>query len=367
MVYIDAYNMITPLGHSVSECFEAMLEAKTGIKQYAKNTLSDEPISTALFSANFFDNILDDSFSRLEKLGIEAIRKTIKSSHVPINSKDTVFILSSTKGNVELLEKAQEQQGLELWKSADKIAKYFDMKQQPMVVSNACVSGVAALVLAQRLIDMGTYKHAVVLGIDVISKFIVSGFQSFKALSSELCKPFDANRTGLNLGEGAGVIVLSSEHKDESGIVIAGGATSSDANHISGPSRTGEGLLIAIKKSLAAEEKVDFISAHGTATRYNDDMESKAIHRAGLSKVPVNSFKSYFGHTLGAAGLIESVLTIESMKQNKLVPTLAFSDLGTAEEINVIRQVESKNINSALKLTSGFGGTNAVILFKKYK
>lgn len=345
-----------------------MEQGASGIKYYKQSELSETEISAAIFPKDFFETILDDNYSRLEKLGIATIKKTLSESAVKIDSSETVLILSSTKGNVELLAErttANTKHHLELWQSANKIANYFAMKTMPRVVSTACVSGASALVLGQRLIEMGMYSNAVVLGVDVLSRFIVSGFQSFKALSSQRCKPFDINRNGLNLGEGAGVVILTN-NKTEQGIEIAGGATSNDANHISGPSRTGEGLLSAINKSLSGDTKIDFISAHGTATQYNDDMESKAIFRADLDTVPVNSLKGYFGHTLGAAGVIESVVTLESMKRGVILSTIGLTDLGTAEKINVLNKKKHTKINSALKLTSGFGGTNAVVFFRRY-
>lgn len=370
MVYIEKYNLIAPLGNSISECFDAMEKGLSGIKYYAHSRVSDSPISAALFPHDFFDAVLDDSYSRLEKLGVMAIHETLCDSDIKLDDKETLLIVSTTKGNVEYLEKINEGQvastdSLELWKSADKIASYFKMNHKPMVVSNACVSGLAALILGQRLIDMRQYKRVVVLGIDVLSKFIVSGFQSFKALSENRCMPFDQERKGLNLGEGAGVIILSNHKPTGDRVEIAGGSTSNDANHISGPSRTGEGLLIAIKKALGTNQQVDFISAHGTATRYNDDMESKAIFRAGLDRVPTNSYKGYFGHTLGAAGVLEAVVSLECMSRGVLLPTLGLHERGTAEEINVLKEKRVTTVNNVLKLTSGFGGCNAVVYLRK--
>jgi 3-oxoacyl-[acyl-carrier-protein] synthase-1 len=110
---------------------------------------------------------------------------------------------------------------------------------------------------------------------------------------------------------------------------------------------------------------VDFISAHGTATRYNDDMESIALTRAGLNKVPVNSLKGYYGHTLGAAGVIESVISVETMRNNTLIKTLGCENPGVVEEINVVRETKKQEIKTMLKLASGFGGGNAAVLFEK--
>ncbi|HMG11467.1 MAG TPA: beta-ketoacyl synthase N-terminal-like domain-containing protein, partial [Mucilaginibacter sp.] len=211
--------------------------------------------------------------------------------------------------------------------------------------------------------------HAVVTGADVISKFVLSGFQSFQAISPELCKPFDVNRNGINLGEGAATVILSAQKTSEDSIQIIGGAVSNDANHISGPSRTGEELYFAIDKAMKSAGlqagDIDLISAHGTATIYNDEMEAKAITLAGLQAVPVNSLKGFYGHTLGASGLIEAIISAQSLKQNLIIPTKGFKEQGDANPINVCSQLISKQLNSCLKIASGFGGGNAAIILTK--
>ncbi|HEX4850515.1 MAG TPA: beta-ketoacyl synthase, partial [Puia sp.] len=142
-----------------------------------------------------------------------------------------------------------------------------------------------------------------------------------------------------------------------------------DANHISGPSRTGQELHFAIQQVIRNSQMeisgIDFVSAHGTATMYNDDMEARAFNLSKLEKIPVNSLKGYYGHTLGAAGLIESVISIHSLRENLLIPTLGFSEAGTAMPLHVIERLENKKINNCLKTASGFGGCNAAMMIIK--
>jgi 3-oxoacyl-[acyl-carrier-protein] synthase-1 len=161
-------------------------------------------------------------------------------------------------------------------------------------------------------------------------------------------------------------VVLTSDKNNSKPpyIKIVTGSGSNDANHISGPSRTGEGLFIAIKDVLKGSKDIDFISAHGTATPYNDDMESIALDRNNLNNIPVNSFKGYIGHTLGATGLIESIFCFESMRKNMLVKTYGFENHGTVKKINVINETKTAQVNRVLKTASGFGGSNAAILFE---
>jgi len=264
-------------------------------------------------------------------------------------------------------EQGFDEDRVHLWKSAEIIGQYFKSESTPQVVSNACISGVLALILGDRLIKQGKYKNVIVTGCDVLSEFIVSGFQSFYSLSKDVCKPFDKDRTGLTLGEGVGTIVLTSDPDicPDPKIEIITGAGSNDANHISGPSRTGEGLFIAINDVLKGSTDIDYISAHGTATPYNDDMESIAFERNNLTQIPVNSFKGFIGHTLGAAGVIESIFCFESMRKNTLIKTYGLENPGTVENINVLIENRQKPVIKVLKTASGFGGSNAAILFKK--
>jgi 3-oxoacyl-[acyl-carrier-protein] synthase-1 len=215
--------------------------------------------------------------------------------------------------------------------------------------------------VARKMILRGEYEHVVVVGADVISRFIVSGFQSFHSLSPEPCSPFDRHRDGLSLGEAASTVVLSSVRGD---VELLSAASSNDANHISGPSRTGEGLFLAMRPALEGQPVPGLISAHGTATVYNDEMESLAIQQAGLQHVPVNSLKGFFGHTLGAAGIVETLANLEAMKQSVLLPTRGFREMGVSGDIRVLAEPMNTGSKVLLKLASGFGGCNAAALFR---
>jgi len=285
-----------------------------------------------------------------------------------------LLVISSTKGNIDLLEEEKktlyEPDRVNLWKSAALVQEFFGNPNKPLIISHACISGMVAQIVAKRNIESGQYKNAVVVGCDMVTPFVASGFQSFKALSPNPCKPFDLTRDGLSLGEGAATVILSSD-KDlldsETVFSIEAGSITNDANHISGPSRTGEGLYLAIQNVLGElnHPKIDFISAHGTATNYNDEMESIALSRSELLDVPVNSFKGYIGHTLGAAGVIETVLSLLSMENNLLVKSLGYENLGVTHPINIIEENTPSEINTSLKMASGFGGCNAAILIQK--
>jgi 3-oxoacyl-[acyl-carrier-protein] synthase-1 len=337
-------------------------------------SISPVPFYASLLEEDFSERILiaQDVYTKFEQLLILSIINALQNSGVNIMSPETILVISSTKGNVSLLETAAVNANLKesigLPASAKKIAGYFKLANTPLIVSNACVSGLTALLTGKRLLEMGQYKHAVVVGADIISSFILSGFQSFQAISAQPCRPFDAARNGISLGEAAATIILSSAINNEP-IRLTGGAVTNDANHISGPSRSGEELCIAINKALkqaqVSSADIGFISAHGTATVYNDEMEAKAFSLAGMEAVPLNSLKGYYGHTLGAAGIVESVIAIHSLQQNKMISTRGFQQSGVSKPITVCAATMDINSGHCLKTASGFGGCNAALVFSK--
>lgn len=365
-VFVVSDNIYSPLGKTTAENFAQLKQGASGIRLH-HNQFAPEPYYAALFDKDFSGHT---SYTRFEQLLIESITGALASTGVDPEDKRTLLIISTTKGNISLLETAEYNDGLKkrisLPASADIVAKHFGFVNQPVVVSNACISGIMAIITGKRLIQAGHYDHVVVAGADVISKFVLSGFQAFQAVSPQPCRPFDAARDGITLGEGAATVVLSAQPGPDA-IKVSGGAVSNDANHLSAPSRTGEELAQAINATLkeAGANKVGFISAHGTATLYNDEMEAKAVNVAGLQQVPLNSLKGQYGHTLGAAGLIESIVSLRSMREGVLIPTLGFNEQGTPDALNIYKENLHGNYQHCLKIASGFGGCNAAILFTK--
>ncbi|POY36544.1 beta-ketoacyl synthase [Solitalea longa] len=375
-VFVVADNMLTPMGSTSFQNFEGMKAGINGVRIHDNPTLSNVPFCASVFSDQSLFNL--PNYTKFEQLLINSIQEAVSKTTISLNDPETILILSSTKGNISLVETEpythELRKRISLHHSAALVADHFNAINKPVVVSNACISGLAAMLVAKRLIDSGRYKNAIVAGADVISRFVLSGFQSFQAVSESLCKPFDQNRKGINLGEGAATIILTSNPKhihDQEQIVLEAGAISNDANHISGPSRTGEELNIAIQRSMQMAgikaEDIDWISTHGTATIYNDEMEAKAIALAQLQHKPLNSLKGFFGHTLGAAGLLESVAGIYSLKTNTILPTPGFETLGVSASVNVIKEPVQMPLNRFLKTASGFGGCNAALIFSKQR
>jgi len=374
-IYIQGTNITSSLGFNTDDNFEALKQNTSGIKQHNTGDIyGDLPLS--LVDKHAFADIVggiintSNTYTYFEQLLIWSAYDAISKSNIAVDSNRTIFVISTTKGNIEGLKNTEDRKSnsYKLWNSAKRVSEYFNNKNTPITVSNACVSGVMALNVASQLLQNGMYDNAVVVGGDIASNFVISGFMSFMALSSKACKPFDKDRDGLTLGEASGCIVLSTTNKDNN-IVIAGGANTNDANHISGPSRTGEGLFLSINNSLEEADinasEIDFISAHGTATNYNDEMEAIALSRSNLNSTPINSFKGYWGHTLGASGIIEVIASVESIKNNLLIKSLGFNNKGTTDRLNIVEENTVKQINTILKTSAGFGGANSSIIIKK--
>ncbi|MEP6726264.1 MAG: beta-ketoacyl synthase N-terminal-like domain-containing protein [Bacteroidota bacterium] len=373
-VYVVSDNIISPVGNTAAGNFNALLNNESGIKEHVLPAISPVPFYASLMEEDLSERILmaPDVYTKFEQLIILSVIQASQNSGVDISSPETILIISSTKGNVSLLETSEVsatlKENISLYTSAKKIGAYFKLLNTPLIISNACISGLTALLTGKRLLEMGQYKHAVVAGADIISSFILSGFQSFQAISTQPCRPFDAARNGINLGEAAATIVLSTEINNNE-IKLTGGAVTNDANHISGPSRSGQELCMAINKALrqahVSPADIGFISAHGTATVYNDEMEAKAFSLAGMEAIPLNSLKGYYGHTLGAAGIVESVIAIHSLQQNKMIATRGFHQTGVTKPVTVCAATMPLVANHCLKTASGFGGCNAALVFSK--
>ena len=379
-VYTVADNIITSLGFSTQQHFDNVKQSRSGISQTNDPSISQVPMQCSLVDSERLNTEFKklgnpDKYTRLEKLMILSIHDSLNQTNIDPSNDDTLFVFSSVKGNINLIEDENhpfEKDRINLLAISDQVCDFFNSKVKPIFVSNACISGATAIITAAQYLTNNKFDHAIVCGGDIISEFTPSGFQSFKAVSDEPCKPFDANRTGITLGEGVGTIILTRNKNvvtEDNPVIFRGGSNSNDANHISGPSRTGDGLYFAIRNAFEQagkkDTKIDYISAHGTATPYNDEMESKAINWAKLNHVPVNSLKGYWGHTLGAAGIIESIAGIHSIKENCLIQSIGYSEHGVSEPLNVIRNFEEKEINNFLKTASGFGGSNAAVYFSK--
>lgn len=357
MIVKIADNILSPIGLTTDETLLSVQEQHTALALHSLWQIP-EPFMASLFAEG---QIEEHSYEGALRQSIAQALSQITAEEIDMDR--TILILSSTKGNATGCE------GEVMSETAARIAQHFGIKPTPITVSNACISGLSAQILAMRLLEMGSYDYAIVAGCDIQTKFIVSGFQSFHALSDEECRPFDEDRFGLNLGEAAATIIYARRDKVQADDwVMTKGAVRNDAFHISGPSKTAEGCYRALRLVMEGEDasRLACISAHGTATIYNDDMESRAIDRAGLSQeVLVSGLKGYFGHTMGAAGLLETIVTMHAIDNGWVPGTRGYAACGTYCDLKVSPQHEPTSKRQFIKLMSGFGGCNAAALFKK--
>lgn len=363
MAYIIADNIISPLGETSEENYLSVKAGRSGIRAYEPGTCN---IPEGFYASLLFEDFETLALRSAQK-AIANAQKTMGNAQLELKGKRIAFILSSTKGNIE--------ENISLADSAQRIASQLGIDSQPIVVCNACISGLSALILGNRLIDSDLYDTAIVCGCDTPRQFILSGFQSLKALSPEPCRPFDMERMGLNLGEAAATLILSKNPIQGNSWRMGDGFIRNDAFHISTPSKTADGLYLSLQRTLESftkeisstckqidlKEHLAFINAHGTATLFNDQMESVAIGRAGLSDLPTNAYKSFWGHTMGAAGILETIISMKAIDDDTILGTRGFSELGVSGKMNICAENRPTDKKGFIKMLSGFGGCNATI------
>ncbi|SDS37331.1 beta-ketoacyl synthase N-terminal-like domain-containing protein [Christiangramia echinicola] len=373
--YLLSDSIISPLGFGTLENLKAIQNSDSALKHHNNSKFFKKGYYAGLIDIEWINDEFSKlaepvKFTKLEKLLILSIKQVFDQSN-SIDLNTTGLIISTTKGNIDLLGTDEfSSDRIYLWKMANIVAEFFGLKHKPIIVSNACISGALAIKTANDLIEAGRFSNAIVAGGDLVSQFVLSGFQSFQAISPKPCRPFSNDREGVSLGEAAAAVLIGPDSsKDQEKIQYIDAVIANDANHISGPSRTGEGLFQSINRLFERNNiepsQIDYLSAHGTATNYNDEMEAIAFDRAALNSVPVNSLKGYYGHTLGTSALIESIITKHSLLKDKLYASFNFTASGVSKDLNIIQDHENRELSLALKTASGFGGCNLAMLLIK--
>jgi len=328
-----------------------------------------------------------NSYSRTTMLAEIAAKEAVKNAGITnVNDCKTGFISATSVGGMDLTEKYFYSQFEETKNrkyidshsagdSSTKVAESLGITGFVSTISTACSSAANAIMLGARMIKAGKLDRVVVGGTDCLSKFTINGFKTLMILSETDCRPFDANRTGLNLGEAAAFLVLESDEcvkKENKKVLgyVSGWANANDAFHQTASSKDGEGATLAMQKALKVAglkpEDIDYINAHGTATENNDASESAAIRRVFEDSVPsVSSTKAYTGHTLAAAAAIEAVYSVLALQNNTIFPNLNFET--PIEETNIIPETEViiKNLDHVLSNSFGFGGNCSTLIFSK--
>ena len=379
MATIISNNITSPLGLTTEQTYKAVREGKSGLSHYpcenGEGGWNDLPfpIEASLFSKEQWDKIMVDGFSKFESLVLHSVKAAI--STLIFNKERAILILSSTKGDIELLEKGEEMPSLA--DAAKKVSLAIGIENDPIVVCNACISGVSAIILGQRLVDCGNFTHVIVCGADVQSRFIVSGFQSLKALSDEPCRPFDKDRAGLNLGEGAAYLVMeTAASASKRGVKpmcqLSGYGNACDAFHQTASSPEGEGAWLAMQEALRMAGlqpgEIQYVNAHGTGTPNNDESESHALRRIfGEDLPPVSSTKSFTGHTTSASGSIEAVICMLALEHQFMPPQINWHTPMDDGIVPVTDSTPKQEIRHILSNAFGFGGNDSSLVISKYE
>jgi 3-oxoacyl-[acyl-carrier-protein] synthase II len=262
-------------------------------------------------------------------------------------------------------------------KQAVHLCQEYKLTGDYFIFSDACVSAASAIGYAFNSIREGSFDAALCGGYDVMSEFTFAGFNSLSAVTPTLCRPFDKQRDGMVLGEGAALLVLEEYEcalKRSAPIIgeIAGYGESSDAFHMTSPEPSGHSAARAITNALedCGSSDIDYINAHGTGTQYNDAMEAHAIIKALGEQgktTPISSLKPLFGHTLGAAAAVEAVISVLVIKHNKIPPNINYHTPDSDCDMNVITSSTECTVNTVLSNSFGFGGSNAALIIKDFQ
>jgi 3-oxoacyl-[acyl-carrier-protein] synthase II len=371
---ITNYDLITAYGRSIQPLWDGILSARSRVDKL-------ERFSTKSFLCHNAATISGLSLLKQDSLVIQML-KMILTKDLNIIPKDAFLILATTVGEIDLLEKAvlkktNDPKTSKLTNLLKKVKRLAKIKEEGMLISCACASSSTALAEAARIIESGEKDCCLVVAADAVSEFVYSGFSSLMALDKDRAKPFDKNRSGLSLGEAAGFILLMSQsrakkEKRDALAQIAGWGSSCDANHMTGPSRNGDGLTRAIacalKKADVSTDQIGCISSHGTGTLYNDAMEMSAFKNIFKNQaIPVYSIKGGIGHTLGSAGLIETITALKVGQEKTIPPTVGLKDIDAQATGWVSHLAKELKQPTIILNNCGFGGINTALILKNLK
>ena len=370
-VCISAAEAVTGLGPDLASLWRGVLAGESAIRPVTRFA-TDRYLSA---NASWIDG-LD---CRGGRSGLYPLLERLLDGFGPVPA-DALLIAASTKGCVDVMERvnggaAGDPAEVPMARLLAWISQRFGLASPGININAACASSTIALARAASLIASGRSDAVLVVCMDLVSEFVFSGFSALQALSPEVCRPFDRNRNGLTLGEGGAALLLMSrervrrEGRPELGFVAGWGAAN-DATHITAPARDGCGLIQSVRQALnracIAPERIAAISAHGTATPYNDQMELTAFRALfGSRAVPMHSVKGAIGHTLGAAGGIEIALGLKALEHKVLPQTVGMLEPEEGGEGFLSCSAQPIAGSYLLSTNSGFGGVNAALILSR--
>jgi 3-oxoacyl-(acyl-carrier-protein) synthase len=346
---------------------------------------ADERFNSPRFMSSIVGAVAGDFFEADEndpayRLAAEALRQARDEAQLVLRSIPTArigLVLATTKANIEALERLMDgracsdsaRRHLQGDLLAADLAMEFGAGGKVQCVSAACVSGLSAIQQGAKMIQRDEADAVFVVGVDHLSAFVMAGFTALKAIDPNGCRPFDRNRCGLSPGEaGAAIVLVRAKKNSYPAIIVRGWGTSNDANHLTGPSRDGSGLALAMRVALASAQltasEIDYINAHGTGTPYNDAMESMALRDVfGAACPPFSGVKGMLGHTLGAAGVIETIVCVLALRDHFLPGTLRLNSPADGVPESLVREPRAAiRLRHVLKLNTGFGGLNGALV-----
>lgn len=396
-VYVTGIGVISAIGNNVSETMRSFEQLKSGIghlDHIQSRHQSETPVAEVKASNEELTAMAgfgpDYKNTRTALLGIIAAKEAVKSAGITdMKAFRTGLISATSVGGMGMTENLwmdylnTEKTGdwlryidsHECGDSTEAIADALGIKDFLSTISTACSSSANSIMFGARLIKQGILDRVVVGGTDSLSKFTINGFSTLMILDKENCKPFDAQRKGLNLGEGAGFIVIESEKAAAGKQILAeltGYGNANDAYHQTASSPDGAGAYLAMEKAFKVSglkpENIDYINAHGTGTEINDMSEGSALDRMFNKQVPmISSTKAFTGHTLGACGGIEAVFSVLAIKNNMVFPSL--NHVNPMPDISFVPTKELKKdqkINHVLSNSFGFGGNTSALIFSRH-
>jgi len=380
------------IGNTLAENHSALINGVCGINRlndFPSKYVSEMPFGAVSLSNDALKQTLqinNDSVSRTTLLATHALEDAIRDaglSNEELTSNHTALIGATTVGGMcladELYRDANENyMGSPFLSSYDSASVFLFLQEHYQMtgivdtINTACSSSANAIMFGARLIKNGLAKKALVGGADSLSKFTINGFNTLRILSSDVCMPFDENRKGLNLGEGAAFLVLENEEAVAGKKIyaeITGYHNSTDAYHPSSLSENGEGPYQSMQGALAIAglrpDEIDLINAHGTGTENNDEVESKAMLRVFNPPPSFTSSKSNIGHTLGAAGSIEAVYSILSLINQEVYPHLHFKEAIKSTMLEPVVTYRQMPVKHVMSNSFGFGGNCTSLIFSK--